>query len=86
MGTFSWEEYAACAPNNRPARAKDLNWYSTNAEEKYKVRANCMSECSVRKDCVEFALNNKYRHGVWGGVDDYEIRRALSVDANGVAL
>jgi hypothetical protein len=37
----------------------------------------------VRKECIETALNGKLIHGIWGGVDDYEIRRALSVDAYG---
>lgn len=78
-----WERKAACAPQNRSKAAKDLDWFSTDPDEKYTCRAVCMSECSVRKWCVQTALTNKYIHGVWGGVDEYEIRRALSVDANG---
>jgi hypothetical protein len=71
-----WEEKAAC-------NGKSLNWFSSDPNEKYAARAICQSQCSVRFECISTALNEKHIHGIWGGVDDYEIRRALSVDAFG---
>lgn len=71
-----WEQKAAC-------NGVQLNWFSSDPDEKYKARAICQSECTVRFDCIKTALNEKHIHGIWGGVDDYEIRRALSVDAFG---
>lgn len=79
-----WEVEAACAPANRSNHAKHLDWFSTDGEEKYDARAVCQSECPVRKECIQFALTNKIINGIWGGVDDYEIRRTLSVDALGI--
>lgn len=75
-----WERRAACAPDERSV---DLDWFSTDATEKYQARAVCESMCPVRKECLQFALDNKLVYGIWGGVDDYELRRALSVDSKG---
>lgn len=72
-----WERFSACG--KRP----DLDWFSSDPDEKYKCRAVCQSECPVRKRCIDTALNEPHIHGIWGGVDDYEIRRTLSVDADG---
>lgn len=74
-----WEYQAACPKHPK----KD--WFSTDQYEKYAARAVCRSECPVRKECIQTALDSKLIHGIWGGVDDYEIRRALSVDAYGDA-
>jgi len=33
--------------------------------------------CAVRKPCLEFALNTREKHGVWGGLTERERRRVL---------
>jgi hypothetical protein len=86
MKQNTWEDQAACAPERRSKEAKDLDWFSSNRDEKYKARAICQGECDVRKECLQFALDKRMLHGIWGGVDDYEIRRAMSVDAVGDPL
>jgi WhiB family redox-sensing transcriptional regulator len=35
------------------------------------------AECSVRTECLEYALVNRIEHGVWGGVSERERRRIL---------
>ena len=35
------------------------------------------SMCAVRKPCLEFALANREKHGVWGGLTERERRRVL---------
>lgn len=82
----AWEGDAACAPQNRPANTEDLDWFSTDKDEKYRARAICQGVCPVRKQCIQAALTRKEIHGIWGGVDDYEIRRAMSVDCLGYPL
>ena len=60
-----------------------MEWFfSEEPEEKYAAKNLCFS-CPVRKDCVKYALEKKQIWGVWGGRDENEIRRILSVDANG---
>lgn len=72
-----WEYKAECAKHS------DKDWFSTDQYEKYAARAVCENACPVRRECISTALESKLIHGIWGGVDDYEIRRALSVDAYG---
>lgn len=38
------------------------------------ARAVC-NECSVRDQCLEYALNNKEQFGIWGGTSERERRR-----------
>ena len=75
-----WLDQAACAPRNR---AHDLDWYSTDKDEKYAARAVCMNSCPVRRECLQDALDKKDIWGIHGGVDDSVVRRTLSVDSNG---
>ena len=35
------------------------------------------SMCAVRRPCLEFALTNREKHGVWGGLTERERRRVL---------
>jgi WhiB family redox-sensing transcriptional regulator len=60
-----------------------MEWFfSEEPEEKYAAKNLCFA-CPVRKDCIKYALEEKQIWGVWGGRDENEIRRILSVDANG---
>ncbi len=86
MHNDTWEKRAACAPQNLTKSTKDLDWFSSDKDIKYHARATCQNSCPVRRDCLQSALDNQMIHGIWGGADDYELRRALSVDANGDAL
>jgi hypothetical protein len=79
----SWRRDAACAPQNRTKEAEDLDWFSTDAKEKYAARAVCQNQCPVRKECLQEALLHSERWGIHGGVDDYELRRTLCIDADG---
>lgn len=38
------------------------------------ARAVC-SQCDVRMQCLEYALNNKEQFGIWGGTSERERRR-----------
>lgn len=57
-------------------------FFSDEPEEKYQAKNLCY-QCPVRKDCIKYALESKQIWGIWGGKDENEIRRTLSVDANG---
>jgi WhiB family redox-sensing transcriptional regulator len=35
------------------------------------------SECPVQSPCLEYALENRVDHGVWGGTSERERRRIL---------
>jgi WhiB family redox-sensing transcriptional regulator len=75
-----WREKAECSkPENRKLTE---NFFSDSLDEKHEAKNLCFS-CPVRKDCINYALESKEIWGIWGGKDENEIRRALSVDADG---
>lgn len=39
------------------------------------VARKICAECSVREACLEYALDNRIDHGVWGGTSERERRR-----------
>jgi len=79
-GQLDWQKDAACAkPEN--LHLKD-SFFSTTAEDRNITKNLCFS-CDVRKDCVVWALESETIWGTWGGRDENEIRRTLSVSSEG---
>jgi len=77
---LSWQKGASCAqPENEKIRDY---FFSSNPTEKYQAKNLCF-ECPVRRDCLKWALEHRQIWGIWGGKDEGEIRRALSVSWNG---
>jgi hypothetical protein len=75
-----WQSRALCA---KKSNKHMIDWFfSDDTEEKYAAKNLCFT-CPVRRDCIKYALESKKVWGVWGGKDENEIRRTLSVDANG---
>lgn len=35
------------------------------------------AECPVRMECLEYALENKVNHGIWGGASERQRRKML---------
>lgn len=81
-GFLDWaKEGALCAaPENREV-AK--GFVDPPSEESRNAAKNLCFSCDVRLKCVKFALENKQHSGVWGGKDENEIRRTLSIDSDG---
>jgi hypothetical protein len=76
----SYQKDAACAKKENEGMID--YFFSDDPQEKYAAKNLCFS-CPVRKDCVKWALESKQIWGVWGGRDENEIRRILSVNADG---
>jgi len=78
--SLQWQRKAECA---KPENQKYMNnFFSKVFEEKYEAKNMCFS-CPVRKDCLQWALEHRQIWGVWGGKDEVELRRTLSVSFNG---
>jgi WhiB family redox-sensing transcriptional regulator len=65
-----WREKAAC-------RGVDPDiFYPVSEEEAEEAKAIC-STCSVRENCLEWALTHREHEGVWGGATEKERRRII---------
>lgn len=79
-GGLDWQADGLCAqPENQH---KWPLFFSAKPERRYEAKALCAG-CPVRGDCVKWALENGEIWGIWGGRDENEIRRTLSVNADG---
>ena len=67
---LSWRTRAACQGLD-PAI-----FYPGTDEEAVEAKAVC-GECPVRETCLEYALANRERDGVWGGATERERRRII---------
>jgi len=69
--TGDWEDRAQC-------RAGDAELFFTpGAAQEFRAKAVCRS-CTVRWECLAYALKHRVEHGVWGGLTDRERRRVLN--------
>ena len=77
---LKWQKDALCAePENKEA----MEWFfSKEPKEKYAAKNLCFS-CPVRKQCLQWALEHRQIWGIWGGKDEVEMRRTLSVSYKG---
>jgi WhiB family redox-sensing transcriptional regulator len=65
---LSWQDYANC----RGADA-DLFFPERGASTK-KAKAICAA-CTVRVQCLEYAITHGEKFGIWGGMSERERRR-----------
>ena len=65
-----WRQRAAC-------RGVDADiFYPLSDEDAEEAKGIC-GACGVRETCLEYALANREREGVWGGATERERRRML---------
>jgi WhiB family redox-sensing transcriptional regulator len=67
---MSWRTKAACQGLD-PAI-----FYPASEEDADEAKAIC-GACPVRQPCLEYALANRERDGVWGGATEKERRRIV---------
>lgn len=75
-----WTARAACAQEEEA----DL-WFpdqgNNNLEYKFQTAVAkhiCRVDCAVRSDCLDYALANDERYGIWGGLDPRERAHLLN--------
>jgi WhiB family redox-sensing transcriptional regulator len=67
-GELSWQADALCAQTDPEAFFPEKGGSTRDAK---KVCGSCM----VRSECLEYALENDERFGIWGGLSERERRR-----------
>lgn len=70
-----WHERAVC----RSGDVDPALFFPDRGEDQRQVKAICAA-CPVREECLEYALVNVERHGIWGGMSEKQrvgLRRKL---------
>ncbi len=67
----NWQDEARCQGTDPELFFDDKHTLTIEAAKKV------CAECVVRLDCLEYALDNREKHGVWGGKSERERRRIL---------
>jgi WhiB family redox-sensing transcriptional regulator len=74
IATSSWWEQAACRSAD-PDLFFPVSAGRAGHSELATAKAVCAS-CAIRRRCLEYALDTRQDHGVWGGTSEDE-RRAI---------
>jgi WhiB family redox-sensing transcriptional regulator len=67
-GLLGWQERALCAQTDPEA------FFPEKGGSTREAKKDCIS-CDVRAECLEYALANDERFGIWGGLSERERRR-----------
>ncbi len=65
---LSWQDQALCAQTDPEA------FFPEKGGSTREAKRVCRS-CDVRAECLEYALENDERFGIWGGMSERERRR-----------
>ena len=84
-GNTAWISFAYRwqRPRNSPgrnahcARNRPESFFPEKGGSTREAKRIC-STCEVRRECLEFALENDERFGIWGGLSERERRRLKS--------
>lgn len=60
-----WRGLGACA------RIDPNLWFAMGAREHRQAKRICR-ECPVRRQCLEYAMDEPVDHGIWGGLTERE--------------
>ncbi|OFT26648.1 transcription factor WhiB [Brevibacterium sp. HMSC08F02] len=67
-GGLDWQDQALCAQTDPEA------FFPEKGGSTREAKRVCAS-CEVRAECLEYALSNDERFGIWGGLSERERRR-----------
>jgi WhiB family redox-sensing transcriptional regulator len=67
-GLLSWQERALCAQTDPESFFPEKGGSTREAKR-------VCTTCEVRTECLEYALANDERFGIWGGLSERERRR-----------
>ena len=67
-GELSWQERSLCAQTDPEA------FFPEKGGSTREAKKVCVG-CEVRAECLEYALANDERFGIWGGLSERERRR-----------
>jgi WhiB family redox-sensing transcriptional regulator len=66
----AWKRDALCLEHTSTA-----DWFPERGDDVRPAKAVC-GRCSVAGECLDYAIGNDVKHGIWGGLSERERRRA----------
>ncbi|MEL6892410.1 MAG: WhiB family transcriptional regulator [Actinomycetota bacterium] len=76
-----WQEVAACAGDAQALFYPPLAGERKKAKAMRERRAkNLCDHCAVKEECLDHALRNDERYGIWGGLTDTERQNLASIN------
>lgn len=66
-GVLAWQEFALCSQTDPEAFFPEKGGSTREAKR-------VCAQCEVREECLEYALVNDERFGIWGGLSERERR------------
>jgi WhiB family redox-sensing transcriptional regulator len=64
-----WREFALCS------RIDPEIYFPESGNAVRSIKKVCETMCEVREQCLQYALDNDVRHGIWGGLSARERRK-----------
>lgn len=68
--SMDWQDQALCAQTDPEV------FFGVDGSDKDRATALCL-ECPVRKECLDYAMQNIEEHGIWGATTPAQRRSAL---------
>ena len=83
IGESNWRELAACQSAD-PELFFPVSGKRSAMAEVVRAKAVCAS-CTVRAQCLDFAVTTQQVHGIWGGTGEEERRVLILRDRRSAA-
>jgi len=68
--TEDWQAWGAC-------RGLDPGLFFPGPDDDYEEALVICRGCRVREECLQYALENRERFGIWGGTTERQRRRLM---------
>jgi WhiB family redox-sensing transcriptional regulator len=69
---WSWRLWAACRKSDSELFFSPDGERGTAKRRRERAAKAICACCPVREDCAAYAIGNRERYGVWGGLSEYE--------------
>ena len=78
MDDVSWRVYGECRGDNAVHFFPPAHFERKHEKDARESRARALcAACRVRAECLDYALEVREPHGIWGGLNELERRRLL---------
>ena len=82
LAVGTWQQRAACR-GPQSAMFFPPSHFERKDEKEYREASakNICAQCSVRLDCLDYAIRIREPHGIWGGLSEVERRSVMAREA-----